>query len=95
MCTQSETDFEWSVKFVDLGYYQLVGIASQLKPEDSKIWRYDQNAILYFSNNGAPVIKIGSKTVHSNLTACKTGEVIRFNFQPKIKKLIINFQVRN
>ena len=96
MCTQSETAFEWSVKFVHLGRYQLVGIASQLEPKYPYIWQYDQNAILYFSNGREDaVITMGSETIHSNLRACKTGEVIRFSFQPKIKKLLIDLPVRN
>ena len=48
MSTQSETDFEWSVKLIGDGWFS-VGIASQLKPENSWIWNYDQNAILYCS----------------------------------------------
>ena len=94
MCTQSETDFEWSVQLVHLGGYLLVGIASELKPEKSYIWRYDPNSILIYSENGVSVIKIGSETVHSNLTAHRFGDIIRFYFQPQTKKLVIHLPVR-
>ena len=51
MSTQSETDFEWSVKLSstrEITHFY-VGIASQLKP-GSSIDDADQNAILYYSN---------------------------------------------
>ena len=95
MCTQSETDFEWSVQLVDLGGYLLVGIASELNRIKSYIWRCDQNSILYCLDPGSAVIQIGQEIIHSNLTACKSGDIIRFNFQPRTKKLIIDFPVRN
>ena len=93
MCTQSETDFEWSVQLVDIGGFLLAGIASELKPKKSYIWRYDQNSILVYKE-GASVIKLGSETIHSNLTELYTGDIIRFNFQPQAKKLVIDLPVR-
>ena len=73
MSTQSETDFEWSVKLIGNSYFY-VGIASQLKRVDSYIWTYDQNAITFFSNgNLAPFIRIGSKQVHTY--RCKKAEI--------------------
>ena len=90
MSTQSPTDFEWSVKLVG-GWNFSVGIASQLKRDSQFIQRYDQNAILYRSYEGPlPDIKIGSRVIHSNVTKHKTGDVIRFRFQPHAKKLIID-----
>ena len=87
MATQSTRNYEWSVKLIgDTHFY--VGIASKLMP-DSLIYQTDENAILFFSNDGSPVIKIGSKTIHSNLTEQKTGDVIHFKFQPQTKKLVI------
>ena len=89
MSTQSETDFEWSVKLIgDHWFY--VGIASQLKWINSCIWAYDQNTILYCSNNGSPVFQIGSNRIHENLPEQKTGDVIKFRFEPQRKKLVID-----
>ena len=34
-------------------------------------------------------INVGKKSIHSNLTEHKTGDVIRFRFQPQTKKLLI------
>ena len=87
LSTQSETDFEWSVKLFSMHFD--VGIASQLKP-GSSIDDADQNAILYNSNSGALIIKSGGNTVHSNLGKQKNGDVIRFRFKPQTKKLLIN-----
>ena len=88
MSTKSETDFEWSVKLI--GNYFRVGIASQLKPENSSILDYDQNAILYNSGRDLPVIFIGSNIIHKNLPKHKTGDVIKFRFEPQRKKLVID-----
>ena len=90
MSTQSETDFEWSVKLIgDCTFY--VGIASQLKREDSCISHYDQNAILYNSNcYGHPVIRIGSNEIHEDLPYQRPGDVIQFRFEPQRKKLVID-----
>ena len=95
MSTNSETDFEWSVKLIaDLGFD--VGIASKLKRENSYILEknhisdYDQNAILYCSNFGPSVILIGSNVIHRNLPEQKTGDVIKFRFESQRKKLVID-----
>ena len=85
--TQSETDFEWSVKILSTDCY--VGIASKLE-RGSWIVNVDQNAILYYSNGDTSIIQSGRNTIHSNLSQQKTGDVIRFTFQPHTKKLVIN-----
>ena len=92
MSTESATDFEWSVKFVDNVNFNL-GIASQLKPEmaDTGIFGYDQNAILLNTNS---YIWTGSNIIKSSLSEYKSGDVIRFRFQPHAKKLAID-SVRN
>ena len=88
MSTQSATDFEWSVKC--FGVHFRVGIASQLKTENSLIYDYDPNSILYYTNEGSPVIRVGSTVIHSNVPKRNTGDVIRFRFQPQTKKLFID-----
>ena len=81
MSTESETDFEWSVKLIGELYFR-VGIRD-----------YDNNVILYDSNNGSPVIngycKAESDIIHQNLPEQKTGDIIQLRFQPQRKKLII------
>ena len=100
MSTQSETDFEWSVKLIGTGYFH-VGIASQLRRaakysrsihrrEVFDISLYDRNAIIYYSNINSPIIRIGLNTIHSDLTPQNFGDIIRFRFQPKAKKLVID-----
>ena len=89
MSTQSETDFEWSVKLIGDRYFY-VGIASQLKRENSLIENYDQNAILYYCHFSSPVIQIGENIIHENLPEQKTGDVIQFRFEPQRKKLGID-----
>ena len=90
MSTQSPTDFEWSVK-LNGGCNFSVGIASELKRENQYIEEYDQNAILYRSYRGAlPDIKTGSDAIYDNVMKHKTGDVIRFRFQSKAKKLLID-----
>ena len=90
MSTQSETDFEWSVKLVGYQYFS-VGIASQLKPEDSYISKYDNNAIVYYSNLLSPIIQVESiRTIHENLPEQNTGDVIKFRFETQRKKLVID-----
>ena len=88
MSTQSSTGFEWSIKVMkDLIY---AGIASQFKPEANYIFNYDPTAITYsaWSYNGR--IRLGSREIHSNLPGSKTGDIIRFQFQPERKKLVIH-----
>ena len=83
-------DFEWSVKLIGIGYFY-VGIASMLKTEESKIYSYDQNSVLYGTNHRN--IRVGSKTrfeLYSNLPEHKDGDVIRFRFKPQTKKLLID-----
>ena len=88
MSTQSETDFEWSIKLFGDRYFY-VGIASQLEREYDFIWNYDHNAITFFSNEKDPVIRIGSNTVHRNLPEQKNGDVIHCRFEPQRKKLVL------
>ena len=92
MSTKSETDFEWSVKLLsDKGFE--VGIASQFD-QDQFIYGSDPNAILYSSDdeNGylTPSIAIGVRVIHTNLPEQKTGDVIRFRFEPQRKKFVID-----
>ena len=91
MSTQSETDFEWSVKLIGDEYFT-VGIASQLKPEAHLYIRdYDKNAIVYYSNYRSPVIEVGKKHIaQQNLPAQNTGDIIKFRFEPQRKKLVID-----
>ena len=99
MSTQSPMEFEWSVKLVG-GWNACVGIASQLKREDSWIAGYDQNAILYRSRETGyrepgyrvlPVgVYIGSKVLCRTVAKHKIGDIIRFRFQPHAKKLLID-----
>ena len=97
MSTQSLVDFEWSVKLVGGPEFD-VGVASQLKREDSCIVDYDQNAIFYHSGEEAD-IWVGLDVIHDNLTKHQMGDIIRFRFQPHAKKLVIdlvrisNFQI--
>ena len=93
MSTESETDFEWSVKLIGdnskaLKWFE-VGIASQLKL-DEYIHNYDEEAILYFYDNDVTGIAIGPDDIHGDLPELKTGDVIRFRFQPQRKKLVIH-----
>ena len=88
MCTRSAIDFEWSVKLIGAGSFY-VGIASRFKQEEHTwIYSYDKNSILYGTHYMD--IRVGSNTVHSNLMAHKNGDVIRFRFQPRTKKLLID-----
>ena len=88
MSTQSTSGFEWSVKLISsgsTGFY--IGIASIFKLEEAAIRDYDEAAILYRSDSAE--ITSRKNTIHSSLPVLKTGDVIRFRFQPLIKKLII------
>ena len=88
MSTQSATCFEWSVKLIgDSNFY--VGIASHHRRKDNVISTSDPTSITYYSNNGEPLIKNGSVIIHRNLPMQKTGDIIRFKFQPHTKKLVI------
>ena len=91
MSTKSSTCFEWSVKLVGTGLFH-VGIAAKFKREMGAIFLYDKNAILYRSYCGSlsPVISVGPNKIYSSLPKHKTGDVIRFKFQPNRKKLVIN-----
>ena len=92
MSTQSPTDFEWSLKLIG-GSLFCAGIASELRREDSYIDDYDENAILYWfydNPDDESEILVGSSTVHANLKKHESGDVIRFRFQPKRKKLLID-----
>ena len=90
MSTRSPTDFEWSLKLIG-GSCFCVGIASELNRDGSDIDEYDSNAILYFcSTRCESEISIGIASVHSDLKEYESGDVIRFRFQPQIKKLLID-----
>ena len=95
MSTESETDFEWSVKLIgdNLALKRFeVGIASRLK-RGEYIHNYDQDAILYYYDNDETGIAIGPDDISEDLYdiyKVKTGDVIRFRFQPQRKKLVIH-----
>ena len=89
MSTKSDSEFEWSVKLIGIDFFS-VGIAS--KTAYNLIYSSDQNAIIYSSFNAD--IRVGAKPIYSNLTEQKSGDVIRFRFQPQRKKLLIDL-VRN
>ena len=84
MSTQSATGFEWSIKLMK-GYI-FTGIASQFKQEKKFIRDYDPAAISIFLTQ----IRLGSRVIHDNLPGHKTGDIIRFQFQPERKKLVIH-----
>jgi len=90
MSTQSSTGFKWSVKL--FGSYFTVGIASKLNP-DTSIYD-DQEAIAFDGSGTTAYIRHGRNIVHSGLGKLDSGDVISFEFQPDIKKLIID-RVRN
>ena len=83
MSTRSASDFEWSVKLIGTASF-IVGIASMIKTEVSKIFSYDPNSVLYSTFYSD--IRVGSKQLISNLTDHTDGDVIRFRFQPQTKK---------
>ena len=95
MSTKSETDFEWSVKLFG-GPDFSVGIASKFRPFLSTvntlncnlIYTYDQNAIMYSSYNAD--IRVGENSIHANLMEHQSEDVIKFRFQPRTKKLLID-----
>ena len=89
MSTQSSTGFEWSLKLME--DYIHAGIASQFKPEENWIFNYDPTAITYSAGSYCGVIQLGSEVVHDNLPKPKTGDIIRFQFQPERKKLVIHW----
>ena len=90
MSTQSAVGFEWSLKLIDGSFGSLfyVGIASKLKLENSWIYNYDPNSILYSTHYRD--IRVGTNSIHSHLRSHKDGDVIRFRFQPQTKKLLID-----
>ena len=83
MSTQSETDFEWSVKLHDSRIS--IGIASQLqRVEGDWIEEYDDNAIMLSMDADPTCITEGSCDIHSNVKPRpRPGDVIRFSFQPQ------------
>ena len=86
MSTQSETNFEWSIKLIGTGSFR-VGITSQLQQRDGKsIVDYDRNAILYSSSGR---IRIGSNQIHSNLPEQKDGDIVHFKFESQTRKLVM------
>ena len=87
MSTESATEFEWSVKLLGTANID-VGIASQLEPKKTDIRKFDQNAIFYSSY--ASEIRNGLNTMYKFPTKYRSGDVIRFRFQPHAKKLLIN-----
>ena len=89
MSTQSAVGFEWTIKLIGgSGASFYVGIASVLKPEQSNIYSYDQNSVLYSTYYRD--IRVGTTPLYSKLTRHKNGDVIRFRFQPQTKKLLID-----
>ena len=87
MSTKSETDFEWSVKLFG-GRYFSVGIASKFEPVQNLIYWYDQNAIMSSSYHAD--IRVGRNPIHSHLMQHQSEDVIKFRFQPRTKKLLID-----
>ena len=88
MSTQSSTGFEWSLKLME--DYIHAGIASQFKPEENWIFNYDPTAITYSAGSYCGNILLGSRVIHEDLPQPKTGDIIRFQFQPERKKLVIH-----
>ena len=88
MSTESETNFEWSVKLICAGNFN-VGIASHLDPKQKDMCHFE-NTISYTNANNQTSIKIGSKVVHVDVAKYKSGDVIRFRFQPHAEKLFID-----
>ena len=88
MSTQSSTGFEWTIKV--MGDDIVAGIASQFKPEESNICNYDPTAITYYAWPNGGIIRLGSRVIHENLPGATTGDIIRFQFQPERKKLVIH-----
>lgn len=86
MSTQSSTGFEWSIKLMKDSI--CAGIASQFKPLEKNIFCYDPTAITYYAC--WQQILLGSRVIHDNLQGSKTGDIIRFQFQPERKKLVIH-----
>ena len=89
MSTQSDTCFEWSVKFISSPYFG-IGIASKLK-KSSVIYSYDREAIILDAYNSYTNIKRGTTKIHSGLKKLQTGDVIYFKFQPGTKTLVIEW----
>ena len=88
LSTQSATGFEWSIKL--MSDYFNVGIASQFKQEKKFIFNYDPTAISYRYQMSVNEILMGSRVIHDNLPILNTGDIIRFQFQPERKKLVIH-----
>ena len=88
MSTQSSTGFEWSIKVMKDDIF--AGIASQFKPEDNHIFSYDPTAITYYAWPNGADLRLGSRVIHKNLPGSKTGDIIRFQFKPERKKLVIH-----
>ena len=91
MSTQSAIGFEWSVKLIGHAHF-VVGIGSRLVKSNAYIHATDHNTILYCSNNGSAAILNRSRIMYPNLQRQETGDVIRFKFQPHIKKLLIQLK---
>ena len=91
MSTQSETDFEWSVK-LHIDCRISIGIASELeRTEDTWIEEYDENAIMLSMDSDPTCITEGSCDIYPDVKPSpKPGDVIRFSFQPQRKKLVID-----
>ena len=85
--------YEWSVELIGSRHF-FVGIATRLVAECRSIDTYDPYAVLFYSNGDNPIISIGDRTIHSGLSPQKTGDIIRFTFNPVAKKLEIDIMVR-
>ena len=84
MSTQSETEFEWSVKLIGSPHFDF-GIASKF----GKSGIYDDNnAIFYWYLEST--IGRGDNDIHHNIPKPKDGDVIRFRFQPQRKMFVID-----
>ena len=88
MSTQSSTSFEWTIK--PMGKLIMAGIASLFKPEEIFIHINDPTAITYSAGAKDGQIRLGSRVIHHNVPLRKTGDIIRFQFQPERKKLVIH-----
>ena len=86
MSTKSAVGFEWSVKLFGNGHSFYIGIASRLQLKNDLIPYFDRNAILYCTSDGS----IQVRNIRKLSTKTKSGHVIRFRFQPRAKKLLID-----
>ena len=89
MSTQSDTEFEWSVKLIGSPPDFDFGIASKFDKSLRPEIYLDNNAIFYW--HGESTIGRGDNDTYHNIPKPKDGDVIRFRFQPQRKKLVFDF----